>query len=221
MRSLGSRRGAVRGDGRRPPPGGTRPAHVVASHLPACWNRDRGGHGRPRYPHAEGAEGWRHAAVRRRRSRVPPREVRGARSTLASLRVRGHARDSDYDWDRPARRSRRDFFCRRRRPWPESQRWPGFVGRVEAHGRAAIDAARKALRLGVTRPTEPAGVAVGVKGIAPWITSQSDFYRIDTALAIPEILPQGLVAAHPRNGRPRAHPELRRPRGPRVSRRPG
>jgi DMSO/TMAO reductase YedYZ molybdopterin-dependent catalytic subunit len=66
----------------------------------------------------------------------------------------------------------------------------GFVGRVEAHGRAAIDAARKALRLDVTRPTEPAGVAVGVKGIAPWITSQNDFYRIDTALSIPEILPQ-------------------------------
>jgi DMSO/TMAO reductase YedYZ molybdopterin-dependent catalytic subunit len=66
----------------------------------------------------------------------------------------------------------------------------GAVGRVKAHGRAAIDAARRNLRLNVTRPTEPAGVAVGVKGVVPWITSQSDFYRIDTALSIPEILPK-------------------------------
>jgi DMSO/TMAO reductase YedYZ molybdopterin-dependent catalytic subunit len=65
----------------------------------------------------------------------------------------------------------------------------GAVGRVKAHGRAAVDAARRHLHLRVTRPTEPAGVAVGVKGVVPWITSQNDFYRIDTALSIPEILP--------------------------------
>jgi DMSO/TMAO reductase YedYZ molybdopterin-dependent catalytic subunit len=66
----------------------------------------------------------------------------------------------------------------------------GAWGRVQAHGRAAIEAARRSLRLDVTRPTEPPGVEVGVKGIAPWLTSQNDFYRIDTALAIPEILPK-------------------------------
>jgi DMSO/TMAO reductase YedYZ molybdopterin-dependent catalytic subunit len=65
----------------------------------------------------------------------------------------------------------------------------GVLGRVQAHGRAAIDAARSRLRLPVTRPTEPTGVEVGVKGVAPWVTSQNDFYRIDTALSIPEILP--------------------------------
>jgi DMSO/TMAO reductase YedYZ molybdopterin-dependent catalytic subunit len=66
----------------------------------------------------------------------------------------------------------------------------GSVGRAKAHGRAAIDAARRHLHLEVTRPTEPAGVAVGVKGVVPWITAQNDFYRIDTALSIPEILPK-------------------------------
>ncbi len=66
----------------------------------------------------------------------------------------------------------------------------GATGRVLAHGRAALDSARNKLRLPVTTPVEPAGVNVGVGGIAPWNTAQSDFYRIDTALSIPQILPE-------------------------------
>ncbi|MDX6365543.1 MAG: hypothetical protein QOK30_619 [Nocardioidaceae bacterium] len=89
----------------------------------------------------------------------------------------------------PAQQSRRDFV-RLASIVAAASVVAGIVGRVQAHGRAAIDAARRALRLNVSAPTEPAGVSVGVKGIAPWLTSQDDFYRIDTALAIPEILPQ-------------------------------
>ncbi|MBA2559756.1 MAG: molybdopterin-dependent oxidoreductase, partial [Propionibacteriales bacterium] len=66
----------------------------------------------------------------------------------------------------------------------------GTTGRVLAHGRAAIDAARTKLRLPATKPVQPAGVEVGVRGIAPWNTAQDDFYRIDTALSIPQILPE-------------------------------
>jgi len=66
----------------------------------------------------------------------------------------------------------------------------GGTGRVLAHGRAAIDAARRTLDLAVTRGRPPNGVEVGVDGIAPWVTSQDDFYRIDTALAIPQVLPE-------------------------------
>ena len=65
----------------------------------------------------------------------------------------------------------------------------GTTGRVLAHGRAAVEAARRKLTLKITNPAEPAGVDIGVKGIASWQTSQDNFYRIDTALAIPEILP--------------------------------
>jgi DMSO/TMAO reductase YedYZ molybdopterin-dependent catalytic subunit len=87
------------------------------------------------------------------------------------------------------RQSRRDFV-RLASIVAAASVFAGLLGRVEAHGRAAVDAARRGLRLGVTAPTEPAGVSVGVKGVAPWVTSQTDFYRIDTALAIPEILPK-------------------------------
>jgi DMSO/TMAO reductase YedYZ molybdopterin-dependent catalytic subunit len=34
-------------------------------------------------------------------------------------------------------------------------------------------------------PPLPSGVSVGVKGVAPFITSNADFYRIDTALVVP------------------------------------
>jgi DMSO/TMAO reductase YedYZ molybdopterin-dependent catalytic subunit len=66
----------------------------------------------------------------------------------------------------------------------------GGTGRVLAHGRAAVEAARRKLKLPVTAPNAPAGVEVGVEGIVPWVTDQDDFYRIDTALAIPQILPE-------------------------------
>jgi DMSO/TMAO reductase YedYZ molybdopterin-dependent catalytic subunit len=65
----------------------------------------------------------------------------------------------------------------------------GTTGRVLAHGRAALEAARRKLVLPITSRTAPTGTEVGVDGIVPWVTDQDDFYRIDTALAIPQILP--------------------------------
>ncbi|MGA9344153.1 MAG: molybdopterin-dependent oxidoreductase [Nocardioidaceae bacterium] len=66
----------------------------------------------------------------------------------------------------------------------------GASGRVLARSRAAVEAARSKLRLPVRARPSPAGATLGVKGIAPWVTNQNDFYRIDTALAIPQILPK-------------------------------
>ena len=66
----------------------------------------------------------------------------------------------------------------------------GLTGRVMAQSRAAVEAARKQLRLPIARPSTPAGADLGVDGVAPWVTSALDFYRIDTALAIPQILPK-------------------------------
>jgi DMSO/TMAO reductase YedYZ molybdopterin-dependent catalytic subunit len=65
----------------------------------------------------------------------------------------------------------------------------GLTGRVLAQGRAALDSARERLKLPVSRPVQPVGVSAGVSGVVPWNTSQADFYRIDTALSIPQILP--------------------------------
>lgn len=37
----------------------------------------------------------------------------------------------------------------------------------------------------------PAGVTVGVEGVAPFITPNADFYRIDTALTVPQVPTEG------------------------------
>ncbi len=66
----------------------------------------------------------------------------------------------------------------------------GVSGRLAARSRAAVEAARKQLRLPVRARPAPAGANLGLKGVAPWVTNQNDFYRIDTALAIPQILPK-------------------------------
>ncbi|MGI8576579.1 MAG: molybdopterin-dependent oxidoreductase [Nocardioidaceae bacterium] len=65
----------------------------------------------------------------------------------------------------------------------------GGAGRVFAQGRAAVEAARSKLRLPITKPTPPPGVNLGVAGVTPYITPQGSFYRIDTALSVPQILP--------------------------------
>jgi len=63
------------------------------------------------------------------------------------------------------------------------------AGRALAHSRARVEAARAALsrRFGTVPPVP--GVSVGVDGVAPWDTPVSDFYRIDTALAVPLVVP--------------------------------
>jgi DMSO/TMAO reductase YedYZ molybdopterin-dependent catalytic subunit len=66
----------------------------------------------------------------------------------------------------------------------------GVVGLGLEQGRAAVEAARRKLRLHATDPPAPAATSVGVDGIASWKTSQDRFYRIDTALVVPQILPQ-------------------------------
>lgn len=62
-------------------------------------------------------------------------------------------------------------------------------GRALAHGRAKVEAARAALARRF-RPVPPtAGTSLGVAGVATWVTPAADFYRIDTALAVPLVTP--------------------------------
>jgi DMSO/TMAO reductase YedYZ molybdopterin-dependent catalytic subunit len=111
-------------------------------------------------------------------------------AVLAPLAIRAEAEPAGAGPEADARaKSRREFL-----------QWSGVVaagavvvgvvGLVLEQGRAAVEAARRKLRLDVTNPAPPAGVSVGVDGVAPWKTSQERFYRIDTALVVPQILPR-------------------------------
>ncbi|WP_435831813.1 molybdopterin-dependent oxidoreductase [Nonomuraea fuscirosea] len=59
-------------------------------------------------------------------------------------------------------------------------------------GRQAVDAAR----VGVALPKPatpakplPAGTDLGIRGLSPFVTPNSDFYRVDTALVVPQVDP--------------------------------
>lgn len=63
-------------------------------------------------------------------------------------------------------------------------------GRLLGAARSNIAKARDALQLpapAMAAPAIPAGVQSPVAGAPPWVTPNNDFYRIDTALSVPEI----------------------------------
>jgi DMSO/TMAO reductase YedYZ molybdopterin-dependent catalytic subunit len=60
--------------------------------------------------------------------------------------------------------------------------------------RKNVSAAQKAVRFpraSVAAPPLPAGVNLPVKGISPFITPNGQFYRVDTALIVPQVDPTG------------------------------
>ncbi len=68
----------------------------------------------------------------------------------------------------------------------------GAGGRLIRGATQAVGSARSAIRL--PRPSRaanalPAGADVGVDGVTPFVTDNGDFYRIDTALRVPQIDP--------------------------------
>ena len=63
----------------------------------------------------------------------------------------------------------------------------GVGAQLLGRRRSLVEAARSKLRLPVTRGVVPAGAELGVTGVTPWVSSNADFYRIDTAFAIPTI----------------------------------
>jgi DMSO/TMAO reductase YedYZ molybdopterin-dependent catalytic subunit len=69
----------------------------------------------------------------------------------------------------------------------------GLAGRLLAE-RSSVAKARQALRIpkpSVSVPALPAGVNLNVPGITPFITSNNDFYRVDTAIVLPQVAPSG------------------------------
>ncbi|GAA3783446.1 sulfite oxidase [Plantactinospora mayteni] len=69
----------------------------------------------------------------------------------------------------------------------------GFGGRW-ASTRRGISAAREAIRLPAPASPAalvPAGADLGVPGLSSYVTPNRDFYRIDTALVVPRVDPEG------------------------------
>ncbi|MPZ63029.1 MAG: molybdopterin-dependent oxidoreductase [Propionibacteriales bacterium] len=64
------------------------------------------------------------------------------------------------------------------------------AGQWLSRGRRAVEAARASLALDVHRPSAPPGVEAGVNGVESWATSNDMFYRIDTALSVPHLVPE-------------------------------
>ncbi|MBP1134855.1 DMSO/TMAO reductase YedYZ molybdopterin-dependent catalytic subunit [Arthrobacter sp. PvP023] len=63
-------------------------------------------------------------------------------------------------------------------------------GRLLSAARSNIAQARESLQLPApakAAPAVPAGVQSAAPGVTPWITPNNEFYRIDTALSVPEI----------------------------------
>ena len=69
----------------------------------------------------------------------------------------------------------------------------GLAGRAWSGAARAAQAARDSFVVPkVAHPvTVPAGASVGVKGMGPFVVPNGDFYRIDTALTVPEVDPSG------------------------------
>jgi DMSO/TMAO reductase YedYZ molybdopterin-dependent catalytic subunit len=64
------------------------------------------------------------------------------------------------------------------------------LGRVIGAGLRSAENSRKLITLpkpADPAPALPAGVEVGVPGVAPFVTPNDDFYRIDTALVVPRL----------------------------------
>ncbi|TDO67213.1 DMSO/TMAO reductase YedYZ molybdopterin-dependent catalytic subunit [Kribbella sp. VKM Ac-2571] len=64
----------------------------------------------------------------------------------------------------------------------------GALGKVVGGNRAAVADARKQLNLPLP-PTLAPPAGVQADGAVPWATANDDFYRIDTALSVPQIVP--------------------------------
>ncbi len=124
---------------------------------------------------------------------VPPAPSKDAGHAAAEPTVatdtEGHQRDTE-----PSGPARRTFLIR-------SAALAGVAvltglgtlgGEALSVGRRAARAFRESLTLPAPRtkaPPLPAGVQAPVEGLTPFVTPNGDFYRIDTALVVPEIDP--------------------------------
>ncbi|MCS5717255.1 molybdopterin-dependent oxidoreductase [Herbiconiux sp. CPCC 205763] len=70
----------------------------------------------------------------------------------------------------------------------------GGVSRTMNAAASAVSAARAAITLpppATPAPAIPAGADLGLKGLVPYVTPNASFYRIDTALQVPQVEAEG------------------------------
>lgn len=70
------------------------------------------------------------------------------------------------------------------------------IGGIVSQAYGGLAAAASRARITLPRPTVPAdrlapGATLDVKGITPYLTSNNDFYRVDTALQVPDVPVEG------------------------------
>jgi DMSO/TMAO reductase YedYZ molybdopterin-dependent catalytic subunit len=93
------------------------------------------------------------------------------------------------DPDTPSDPDRRRFFV-----WAGGATAAGVLlaiaGGALRAGSQVVTAARDALRLpapAVAAPPVPSGAELGIEGLSPVVTPNAEFYRIDTALVVPQV----------------------------------
>ena len=96
----------------------------------------------------------------------------------------------------PARGTRRELFARTGGVLAVMALVGTGAGAVGRSIRSRFSASESRMNVSLPRATNtlspiPDGVSVGVDGVAPFITPNADFYRIDTALTVPQVPTEG------------------------------
>lgn len=139
-----------------------------------------------------------------------PRAVPGLRASSSALTAAERRARAQENAGTPPAGARPSPGPTERRPVPDRRRlsrrgflaWSGALtaagvlatlgGRALTAGTNAVVAIRQALKLpraAVAAPPIPAGAELHIRGLADLVTPNADFYRIDTALQVPQINP--------------------------------
>ncbi|MDT0181726.1 molybdopterin-dependent oxidoreductase [Microbacterium sp. ARD31] len=127
---------------------------------------------------------------------APARERTAGIRATAAARTDGSSPDPRSPVASPARAEQRGLDRRGFFVWSGAALAAGVLVAIASTARragsAAVEAVRGALRLPsptTPAPPIPAGADLGIPDLAPVVTPNGSFYRIDTALVVPEIDP--------------------------------
>jgi DMSO/TMAO reductase YedYZ molybdopterin-dependent catalytic subunit len=108
----------------------------------------------------------------------------------AGLRRTGEPEELDEDGELDTAKPRRRSFLTAGAATVGIAAGAGLAGRLLAE-RSSVATAQKTLRIPRPSVTEalPPGVNLNVPGISPFVTSNANFYRVDTAIVLPQVDP--------------------------------
>ena len=122
--------------------------------------------------------------------RPAPPDLPAVPDRPAGLGRVGEPEEPDEDTELDTAEPRRRSFLKASAATVGIAAGTGLVGRVLAE-RSSVVTAQKALRFPKPSVTEalPPGVNLNVPGISPFVTSNANFYRVDTAIVLPQVDP--------------------------------